>query len=185
MRSELEKHYTHCKVKGCIQGCSDDVSHYEDPPNGFVQRIAAADYDETRHFRVDNATGRDVLLISNDKCLIGQGPNKPKRCDCLFVEGHDVFFVEFKLPQVGRQENEESNRQESRLTEACQQLLASIQWFEQQGWIGPNQIIRAYAHVGYPNLMPDPTTTITNIEASINEQTKYYVEFNVRNDAQF
>lgn len=185
MRAALEKHYQHCKAKGCIAACTDAFSYYEDPSDGFVQRIAAADYDEARHFRVSNSAGREVLLIANDKCLIGQGHDKPKRCDCLFVAGSDVFFVEFKLPKVGREESEESNRQESRLEEACQQLLTSIQWFEKQNWIGPNDTIRAYAHVGFPTLMPDPTTTVTNMEASINEQTKYYVEFDVRNDALF
>lgn len=185
MRSQLEAHYQHCKAKGCIVACADVESHYEDPPHGFVCRVDAAAYDEARHFRVSNPAGREVLLIANDKCLIGQGPNKPKRCDCLFVAGGDVFFVEFKLPQFGREESEVSNRQKNRLEEACQQLLTSILWFEQQNWIGPNDTIRAYAHVGFPNLMPDPTTTITTMEASINEQTKYYVEFGIRHEAQF
>jgi hypothetical protein len=121
-----------------------------------------------------------VTSVAIDKCLIGRGPNKPKRCDCAFYTPDKIAFVEFKLRPPER-EREADTRQEKRLAEAAEQLIASITSFEKEGFITTHEV-EAYAHVGFQPIIPAPTTTLTNLEALINEATESFVTFSASNE---
>lgn len=182
MRTAIEKRYTHCRQKQCVQACPAGSSYYEDPPIGCV-RQTAAEYDEERHFAI-RATGEtSVTLVAIDKCLIGQGPNKPKRCDCAFYTNEKIAFVEFKLRPPER-EREADARQEKRLEEAAEQLIASIKSFEADGFI-TTQAVEAYAHVGFQPIIPAPTATLLNLAALINAETQSLVDFYASNELRF
>lgn len=185
MRKAIEQRFTHCRQKGCVQVYPEAVSYYADPPGeAYVTRIADVLYDDERHFRVRNPDGRPVHLAAIDKCLIGRVQPAPKRCDCVFFEGLDVCFVEFKLRAEGRLAADDRN-QETRLTEAADQLLASVQQFEDDGIIEARHRVRAYAFVGYGPLFPAPTTTILNLAELINDSTRYFVDFDARDSVMF
>ena len=147
-------------------------------------RVADETYDAERHFKVRNPDNRPVYLAAIDKCLIGRVRPAPKRCDCVFFEGRDVCFVEFKLRTEGRAETDDHN-QKARLLEAGDQLLASILQFEQDEIIQPDHRVRAYAFVGYGPLFPAPTTTLLNIAELINDSTRYFVDFDARDSVTF
>ena len=182
MQSAIEKRYTHCQQKGCVQACPTGSSYYEDPPNGWVKQ-AVDDYDEERHFTVHIDGRHSATFVAIDKCLIGQGPKKPKRCDCAFYTNDKIAFVEFKLRPPER-EREADTRQEKRLEEAAEQLIASIKSFEADGFI-ITQEVEAYAHVGFQPIIPAPTTTIQNLSALINSETKSLVDFYASNELRF
>ena len=185
MRAAIEKRFTHCQQKGCLNVYPELISYYADPPGeAWVMRVPDESYDAEQHFHVQNPDGRPVHLAAIDKCLIGRVRPAPKRCDCVFFDDRDVCFVEFKLRAEGRAETDDHN-QETRLTQAGDQLLASIQQFEQDGIIGPHHRVRAYAFVGYGPLLPAPTTTITNIAEYINDNTRYFVDFDAKNSVIF
>ncbi len=179
MEDAIKRRYTHCRQNNCVQTCPSGSSHYEDPATGCV-RLVAGSYDEERHFTV-HATGiQPVTLIAIDKCLIGQGPTKPKRCDCAFYTHDKIAFVEFKLRPPER-EREADTRQNKRLEEAAEQLLASIKSFESEGFITTHEV-EAYAHVGFQPIIPAPTTTLTNLTALINAETESFVELFATNE---
>ena len=185
MRAAIEKRFTHCQQKGCLNVYPELISYYADPPGeAWVVRVPDELYDAEQHFHVRNPDGRPVHLAAIDKCLIGRVRPAPKRCDCVFFDDRDVCFVEFKLRAEGRAEADDQN-QETRLTQAGDQLLASIQQFEQDGIIGPHHRVRAYAFVGYGPLLPAPTTTITNIAEYINDNTRYFVDFDAKDSVIF
>lgn len=185
MRETIENKFTHCGQKGCLNVYPEPISYYADPPGeAWVIRVADENFDSERHFQVRNPDNRLVHLAAIDKCLIGRIQPAPKRCDCVFFEGRDVCFVEFKLRAEGRAEADDRN-QETRLEEAGEQLLASVLQFEQDGIIGPQHRVRAYAFVGYGPLFPAPTTTILNIADLINESTRYFVDFDARDSVMF
>ncbi|MBO2012899.1 hypothetical protein [Hymenobacter negativus] len=179
MQRAIEQQYTHCRQRNCVQVCPTGSSHYEDPTNGCV-RWAVEAYDEERHFTVHAEERRSVTLIAIDKCLIGQGANKPKRCDCAFYTNDKIAFVEFKLRPPDR-EREEDTRQTKRLEEAAEQLIASIKSFEADGFI-TTQGVEAYAHVGFQPIIPAPTTTLQNLSALINAETRSLVDFYASNE---
>ncbi|MGI4835793.1 MAG: hypothetical protein ACRYFK_20235 [Janthinobacterium lividum] len=181
MRSAIERHYQHCREKGCVQSCPAGSSHYEDPPDGCV-RLATEQYDEERHFTVHTADPQSVTLVAIDKCLISQRNSSTKRCDCAFYTPGKIAFVEFKLrdPSRGREQDTRAHR---RLEEAAEQLLSSILSFEQQGFITTEEV-EAYAHVGYQQpIIPAPTTTLTNLEVLLNDQTQSLVTLFATNEA--
>ena len=185
MWEAIEKRFTHCRQKGCLNVYPETVSYYADPPGeAWVVRVPDELYDAERHFRVRNPDGRPVHLAAIDKCLIGRIRPAPKRCDCVFFDDRDVCFVEFKLRTEGHAEEEDGN-QETRLLQAGDQLLASILQFEQDEIIGPRHRVRAYAFVGYGPLFPAPTTTILNIAELINDSTRYFVDFDARDEVMF
>jgi hypothetical protein len=185
MREAIEKRFTHCRQKGCINVYPEAISFYADPPGeSCVIRVNAEEFDSERHFTVRNPDGRPVHLAAIDKCLIGRVQPAPKRCDCVFFEGRDVCFVEFKLLAEGRASEEDRN-QETRLLETEGQLLASILQFEEDGIITDQHRVRAYAFVGYGPLFPAPTTTLLNIAERINDQTRYFVDFDARDSVMF
>lgn len=185
MREAIEARFTHCQQKGCIQVYPQAVSFYADPPGeGRVVRVADELYDEERHFRVHNPDNRPVHLAAIDKCLIGRGRDKPKRCDCVFFEDRDVCFVEFKVRVEGR-DAEDDHNQETRLEQTGEQLLTSILQFEADGIITAHHRVRAYAFVGYGLSYPAPTTTILNIAEHINDTTRYFVDFDARESVMF
>ncbi len=185
MREAIEKRYTHCRQKGCLTVHPETVSYFRDPPGeGWVGQVAAADYDPERHFRVRNPEGRPVCLAAIDKCLIGKLRPAPKRCDCVFFEGRDVCFVEFKIRAANKAEADDRN-QETRLLEAGDQLLASIQQFEQDNLLRPEHRVRAYAFVGYGPLFPTPTTTLLNIAELIDDNVRSAVDFDARDSVLF
>jgi hypothetical protein len=175
----IKRRYTHCRPKNCVQTCPSGSSHYEDPATGCV-RLVTGSYDEERHFTVHTASTQTLTLIAIDKCLIGQGPTKPKRCDCAFYTHHKIAFVEFKLRPPER-EREADTRQNKRLEEAAEQLLASIKSFESEGFITTHEV-EAYAHVGFQPIIPAPTTTLTNLTALINAETESFVELFATNE---
>ena len=84
----------------------------------------------------------------------------------------------------GRAEAEDQN-QESRLEQANEQLLTSILQFEQDGIIEAHHRIRTYAFVGYGPLFPAPTTTLTNLAEYINDNTRYFVDFDAKGSVMF
>jgi len=182
MRAAIEKRYTHCRQKQCVLACPAGNSYYEDPANGCV-RQAAIEYDEERHFTIHANDDNAVTLVAIDKCLIGQGPDKPKRCDCAFYTNEKIAFVEFKLRPPER-EREADARQEKRLEEAAEQLIASIKSFEANGFI-TTQAVEAYAHVGFQPIIPAPTATLLNLSAVINAETQSLVDFYASNEASF
>lgn len=185
MREAIEKRFTHCRQKGCLNVYPELISYYSDPPGeAWVVRVADELYDPERHFRVRNPDGRPVHLAAIDKCLIGRLKNAPKRCDCVFFEGRDVCFVEFKIRAEGKAEADDRN-QETRLLEAGDQLLASIQQFEQDGLLNSQYRVRAYAFVGYGPLFPAPTTTLLNIAELIDSAVKSSVDFDARDSVMF
>lgn len=185
MWAAIEKRFTHCQQKGCLNLCPEPVSYYADPPGEeWVVRVPDELYDAERHFQVQNPDGRPVHLAAIDKCLIGRVRPQPKRCDCVFFDDRDVCFVEFKLRVEGRAEAEDQN-QETRLEQASEQLLASILQFEQDGIIEAHHRIRAYAFVGYGPLFPAPTTTLTNLAEYINDNTRYFVDFDAKASVMF
>lgn len=181
MRSAIERFYRHCSEKGCVQSCSAGTNHYEDPPDGCV-RLVAGQYDEERHFTLHVADQQAVTFVAIDKCLISQRNSSTKRCDCAFYTPDKIAFLEFKLRDPSR-EREQDTRAHRRLEEAAEQLLASILTFEQQGFITTEEV-EAYAHVGYQQpIIPAPTTTLTNLEALINDQTQSLVTLFATNEA--
>ncbi len=182
MQRAIEKRYTHCRQKQCVQACPTGSSHYEDPANGCV-RQAVDEYDEERYFTVHVEGRHSAMLVAIDKCLVRQGPNKPKRCDCAFYTNDKIAFVEFKLRPPER-ERDTDIRQEKRLEEAAEQLLASIKSFEADGFITTQQV-EAYAHVGFQPIIPAPTTTIQNLSARINLETRNLVDFYASNELRF
>jgi hypothetical protein len=182
MRAAIEKQYTHCRQKQCVQACPTGSSYSEDPPNGCVRGIIT-EYDEERHFAIHVQEGISITLVAIDKCLIGQGSNKPKRCDCAFYTNEKIAFVEFKLRPAER-EREADSRQEKRLEEAAEQLIASIKSFEADGFI-TTQAVEAYAHVGFQPVIPAPTATLQNLAALINSETRSLVDFYASNEADF
>lgn len=183
MRGAIEKHYPHCRQKSCVQICPTGSSHYEDPPSGCVQ-LVAGQYDEERHFTVHTTALQSVTLVAIDKCLLSQRNSSAKRCDCAFYTADKITFVEFKLREPSR-EREQDTRAHRRLEEAAEQLLASILVFEQQGFI-TTEDVEAYAHVGYQlPIIPAPTTTLTNLEVLINQQTQNLVALFATNEASF
>lgn len=185
MREAIERRFTHCRQKGCLTVYPEVVSYYTDPPGeAWVTRVADELYDAEQYFQVRNPDGRSVHLAAIDKCLIGRVRPAPKRCDCVFFDGRDVCFVEFKVRAEGRAEADDRN-QETRLLEAGDQLLASVQQFEQDEIIGPQHRVRAYAFVGYGPSYPAPTTTILNIAELINDNTRYFVDFDARDSVMF
>lgn len=185
MREAIENRFTHCRQKGCLHVYPELISYYQDPPGeGWVGRVADADYDPERHFQVRNPDGRPVHLAAIDKCLIGRRQPAPKRCDCVFFEDRDVCFVEFKIRAPGRAEVDDRN-QETRLLEAGDQLLASIQQFEQDGLLTNYHRVRAYAFVGYGPLFPAPATTLLNIAELIDDNVKTSVDFDARDSVLF
>jgi hypothetical protein len=179
MENAIKQRYTHCRQSGCIQPCPSGTNHYEDPATGCV-RLASGTYDEERHFTVHATGPQSVTSVAIDKCLVGRGPNKPKRCDCAFYTPDKIAFVEFKLRPPER-EREADTRQEKRLEEAAEQLIASITSFEKEGFITTHEV-EAYAHVGFQPIIPAPTTTLTNLEALINEATESLVTFFASNE---
>jgi hypothetical protein len=185
MREAIESRFTHCRQKGCIQVCLEPTAYYADPPGeGWVHRVAEEAVDPERHFLVRNPDGRPIHLAAIDKCLIGRGPSKPKRCDCVFFDDRDVCFVEFKIRAEDR-ELEDDRNQETRLLEAGEQLLTSILQFEQDDIITAHHRVRAYAFVGYGPLFPAPTTTLLNIAEHINDTTRYFVDFDAKDSVMF
>ncbi len=182
MRAAIENKYTHCWQNKCVQVCPTGSSHYEDPPNGCV-RQTTDEYDEERHFAVHAKDDNFVTLVAIDKCLIGQGFNKPKRCDCAFYTEEKIAFIEFKLRPPER-EREADTRQEKRLEEAAEQLIASIKSFEADGFI-TTQNVEAYAHVGFQPIIPAPTATLQNLAALINAETQSLVDFYASNEVNF
>ena len=185
MREALENRFTHCRQKGCLNIYPETVSYYSDPPGeAWVVRVEDELYDPERHFQVRNPDGRPVHLAAIDKCLIGRIQPAPKRCDCVFFEGRDVCFVEFKIRAEGKAEADDRN-QETRLLEAGDQLLASIQQFEQDNLLGPQHRVRAYAFVGYDLSYPAPTTTLLNIAELIDSNVKSSIDFDARNSVMF
>jgi len=185
MREAIEARFTHCRQKGCIKIYPESISYYVDPPGeGWVDRVADEEFDIERHFTVRNVDERPVHLAAIDKCLIGRGDSKPKRCDCVFFEGRDVCFVEFKLRAEDREQEDDRN-QETRLMQAGEQLLESILQFEQDDIITADHRVRAYAFVGYGPLLPAPTTTLLNIAELINDRTRYFVDFDAKDSVMF
>jgi hypothetical protein len=185
MREAIEKQFTHCRQKGCLNVYPEPVSYYSDPPGeAWVVRVPDEQYDPERHFKVRNPDGRPVHLAAIDKCLIGRRQPAPKRCDCVFFEGRDVCFVEFKIRAEGKAEEDDRN-QETRLLEAGDQLLASIQQFEQDGLLDSQHRVRAYAFVGYGPLFPAPTTTLLNIAELIDSAVQSSVDFDARDSVMF
>ncbi|WP_204376032.1 hypothetical protein, partial [Hymenobacter coccineus] len=167
---------------GCITVHPESVSYFEDPPGeGFVRQVAEAVFDPERHFTVRNAAGRSVHLVAIDKCLIMQGT---KRCDCVFYEGNDVYFVEFKLRAEDRDATDD-RRIETRLTEAWEQLLTTVLLFEEQGFITRDHRISAYAYVGYGPIIPAPTTTILNLAEEFDNLIRFSADFDVKDSALF
>ena len=182
MRKALEKHFDHCRQKGCISVHSESISYFEDPPDeGFVRRVADETFDAERHFTVRNADGRPVHLVAVDKCLIMQGT---KRCDCVFYEGNDVYFVEFKLREEGR-EAVDDRRTETRMREAWEQLLTTVLLFENEGFLTREHRISAYAHVGYGPIIPAPTTTILSLAEEFDNLVRFSADFDVKDSALF
>ncbi|GAB3859944.1 hypothetical protein GCM10028822_37320 [Hymenobacter terrigena] len=182
MREALERYFDHCRQKGCINVYPEPVSYFEDPPGeGFVQRVTAEEFDPERHFTVRNSAERPVQLIAVDKCLIMQGT---KRCDCVFSEGRDVYFVEFKLRAEDR-EVADDRRIETRLEEAWEQLLTTVLLFENEGFLSREHNVRAYAYVGYGPLIPAPTTTILNLAEEFDNRIRYSADFDVKDSALF
>lgn len=179
MEKAIKQRYTHCRQNNCVQVCPSGLNHYEDPATGCV-RLITGSYDEERHFTVHATGQQSATLVAIDKCLIGQGPNKPKRCDCAFYTPDKIAFVEFKLRPLER-EREEDTRQNRRLEEAAEQLLASIKSFESEGFITTHEV-EAYAHVGFQPIIPAPTTTLTNLTAFINSETESFVELFATNE---
>jgi hypothetical protein len=180
MEDAIKRRYNHCRQNNCVQTCPSGSSHYEDPATSCV-RLVVSNYDEERHFTVHtNSPQSSVTLIAIDKCLIGQGPTKPKRCDCAFYTHDKIAFVEFKLRPPER-EREADTRQNKRLEEAAEQLLASIKSFESEGFITTHEV-EAYAHVGFQPIIPAPTTTLTNLTAFINAETENFVELFATNE---
>lgn len=185
MREAIEKRFTHCKQKGCLNVYPEAVSYYTDPPGeAWVIRVPDKSYNSERRFQVRNPDGRPVHLAAIDKCLIGRVNPAPKRCDCVFFDDRDVCFVEFKLRTESRDEADDYN-QETRLAEAGEQLLASIRQFEEDGIIEAQHRVRAYAFVGYGPSFPAPTTTLTNIAEYINDNTRYFVDFDAKDSVMF
>jgi hypothetical protein len=185
MQEAIKSRFTHCQQKGCLNVYPEHVSYYADPPGeAWVVRVADELYDAERHFKVRNPDGRPVHLAAIDKCLIGRINPAPKRCDCVFFDDRDVCFIEFKLRTEGRAEADDQN-QETRLVQAGEQLLASIQQFEADGIIEARHRVRAYAFVGYGPLFPAPTTTLTNIAEYINDNTRYFVDFDAKDSVMF
>lgn len=185
MREAIETRFTHCHQKGCIQVYPQSTSYYADPTGeGWVHRVADDAVDTERHFLVRNPDGRPVHLAAIDKCLIGRGPDKPKRCDCVFFEDRDVCFVEFKI-RAEEREAEDDRNQETRLLQAGEQLLTSILQFEEDGIITERHRVRAYAFVGYGPLFPAPTATLLNIAEHINDTTRYFVDFDAKDSVTF
>jgi len=182
MRTALEKHFDHCQQKGCITSYPEITSYFEDPPGeGFVRRVADADFEPDRHFTVHNINGRPVQLVAVDKCLITQGT---KRCDCVFYEGNDVYFVEFKLRAEDR-EAVDDRRIGTRLREAWEQLLTTVLLFENEGFISRNNEVRAYAYVGYGPIIPAPTTTILSLAEEFDDLIQFSADFDVKDSASF
>ncbi|GAB3635598.1 hypothetical protein GCM10027422_11880 [Hymenobacter arcticus] len=179
MENAIKRRYTHCRQNNCVQTCPSGSSNYEDPTIGCVQ-LATGDYDEERHFTVHTNGQQAVTLVAIDKCLIGQGPTKPKRCDCAFYTSDKIAFVEFKLRPPER-ERQEDTRQDKRLAEAAEQLIASIKSFEAEGFITTHEV-EAYAHVGFQPIIPAPTTTLTNLATLINAETESFVDFFATNE---
>lgn len=185
MREAIEARFTHCRQKGCIQVYPEAVSYYADlPGESWVARIANELYDEERHFRVRNPDNRPVHLAAIDKCLIGRGSGKPKRCDCVFFDDRDVCFVEFKIRADGRDAVDDRN-QETRLLEAGEQLLASIQQFEADNILTDYHRVRAYAFVGYGPLFPAPTATLLAIAEYIDSNVRSAVDFDAKDNVLF
>lgn len=185
MQDAIKKRFTHCRQKGCLNVYPETVSYYTDPPGeACVVRVVDELYDTEQHFQVRDPDGRPVYMAAIDKCLIGRIRPAPKRCDCVFFDDRDVCFVEFKLRAEGRAEANDQN-QETRLQEASEQLLASIQQFEQDEIITAHHRVRAYAFVGYGPLFPAPTTTLTNIAEYINDNTRYFVDFDAKDSVMF
>lgn len=184
MQEKLEQHFTHCVQKGCIKVYTEITSYYEDPPGeGFVCRVPDEAFDPERHFIVRNDDGRPVRLVAIDKCLITKA-TQGRRCDCVFFEGRDVCFVEFKLRDETRGAAEDK-RIEERLEEAWGQLVESVLLFENANFIDASHRVRAYAFVGYGPLIPAPTTTITNLADEFNDRVRYFVDFDVKSSALF
>lgn len=182
MREALEKYFDHCRQKGCITIHPEAITYFEDPPGeGFVRQVAAEAFDPERHFTVRNAAGRPVHLVAIDKCLIMQGT---KRCDCVFYEGKDVYFVEFKLRADDR-DAADDRRIETRLAEAWEQLLTTVLLFEEQGFLTREQRVSAYAYVGYGPIIPAPTTTILNLAEEFDNRIRYSADFDVKDGALF
>ena len=182
MKEALEKHFDHCRQKGCIKSHPEPISYFEDPSGeGFVRRIADADFDPDRHFTVQNTDERHVQLVAVDKCLINQGQ---KRCDCVFFEGRDVYFVEFKLRAEDREATDD-RRIETRLTEAWEQLLTTVLLFENEGFLSREHYVRAYAYVGYGPIIPAPMTTILNLAEEFDNRIRFSADFDVKDSALF
>jgi hypothetical protein len=182
MRKALEKYFDHCRKKGCVTIHAEAVSHFEDPSGeGYVRLVSAANFDPDRHFTVRNAGERPVHLVAVDKCLIMQGT---KRCDCVFYEGQDVYFVEFKLRAEDREATDD-RRIETRLEEAWEQLLTTVLLFEEQGFINKTHRVSAYAYVGYGPIIPAPTTTILNLAEEFDNRIRYSADFDVKDSALF
>lgn len=182
MQDSIERHFTHCQQKGCIKVSSDRVSYYEDPPGeGFVRRVADEVSDTDRHFIVRNDGCRPVRLASIDKCLITKGG---RRCDCMFFEGRDVFFVEFKLRDEAKDATDD-RRIEERLEEAWEQLVESVLYFENHNLLEPEHSVRAYAFVGYGLIIPAPITTILNLAEEFDNRVRHSIDFDVKDTALF
>ncbi|OWP64949.1 hypothetical protein CDA63_00910 [Hymenobacter amundsenii] len=185
MRTAIEKRFTHCRQKGCIQVYPEVISYYADlPGEAWVTRVADEHYDEERHFKVRNPGNRPIHLAAIDKCLIGRIQPAPKRCDCVFFEDRDVCFVEFKIRAEGRDAVDDRN-QETRLLEAGEQLLASIQQFEADGILTDYHRVRAYAFVGYGPLFPAPTTTLLSIAEYIDSNIRSSIDFDAKDNVLF
>lgn len=184
MQERIEQHFTHCTQKGCIKIYSEATSYYEDPPGeGFVCRVADDAFDADRHFTVRNDECRPIRLASIDKCLISKARDG-KRCDCVFFEDRDVYFVEFKLRDETRDASEDK-RIEERLEEAWGQLVESVLYFENNGLLEPEHNVRAYAFVGYGPIIPAPITTILNLAEEFDNRVRHSIDFDVKDNALF
>ncbi|WP_162910881.1 hypothetical protein [Hymenobacter oligotrophus] len=185
MREIIENRFTHCRQKGCINIYPEPVSYYADPPGeGWVCRVPDEDFDPERHFTVYNSGERNIHLVAIDKCLIGRNKQIRKRCDCVFFEERDVCFVEFKLRAEGR-EHEDDRNQQTRLEEAAEQLLQTIQLFEEEGLLTNEHRVRAYAFVGYGPLYPAPTTTLVYLAEYLDSNIRSAIDFDAKDSVIF